>query len=422
MTAPLNQASNTKHRAVDLRTILLLPLASLAILFLAVFATDRLIGLSLGRTQDGTARSLVFPPNTEELFPTVEFDMLVRTNEFGLRDTPVAAKSESVYRIAIVGDSFTFGWGVPQGAAWVEVLEQELQATGARVELLNLGKPGAGIPQYVEILERAIPVLQPDLVVLALLQGDDLGSAWRYTPPVNVRLGRLTARLFPHIVRMLWQHGGQDTVSNAAMAGASQTREERRAAFAQEARRWLEQLGTPQREAFERIPDEVKSAALNGEFNLGLVQMAVGSPDFMMNVARTESGFFRESSRDIVGALHYLKAFAAIHGSELAVASMPHGIYVNRPAMKNYARLGMQVDEALLGSDLPDAVYASACESADIPFLSATTAFRERVDDDSLYYRLDGHWTAAGNRLYAMALKEDFFAMIPSKYLGGTAR
>lgn len=413
----MNPVSNTKHWNADLCTVLLLPLASVALLILVVFATDRLIGLVLDRRQDDTARGLVFPPNTEELFPTVEFDMRVRTNELGLRDDPVGAKSDSVYRIAVVGDSFTFGWGVAAEASWVTVLERELRASGASVELLNLGKPGAGIPQYIEILERAIPALKPDLVVLALLQGDDLGSAWRYTPPVHARLGRWTALLFPHIVRLLWQHDGREAGLGASGPGTTQTREERRAAFAQEARRWVEQLEPPQHAAFERMPEEVRSAALNGEFNLGLVQMAVGSPDFMMNVARTESGFFRESSRDIVGALQYLKTYAGIHGAQLAVASMPHGIYVNRPAMENYARLGMEVDEALLRSDLPDAVFASACEAVDIPFLSATAAFRERVDDDSLYYRLDGHWTAAGNKLCAMALMEEFLAMIPANYL-----
>lgn len=69
-------------------------------------------------------------------------------------------------RIACLGDSTTFGWGVTQDQAWPNVLGQELG-----VEVLNAGVPGYSTHQGLATLDRVL-ALKPDVVVLAYMIRD----------------------------------------------------------------------------------------------------------------------------------------------------------------------------------------------------------------------------------------------------------
>lgn len=66
----------------------------------------------------------------------------VHINSLGFRDREYeVVKPDNAYRIFVLGDSFTFGWGVNNGEAYPEVLERELDAlyNATTFEVLNLG-------------------------------------------------------------------------------------------------------------------------------------------------------------------------------------------------------------------------------------------------------------------------------------------
>jgi lysophospholipase L1-like esterase len=69
-------------------------------------------------------------------------------------------------RIACLGDSTTFGWGVTQEPAWPSILGDELG-----VEVLNAGVPGYSTHQGLATLDRVL-ALNPDVVVLAYMIRD----------------------------------------------------------------------------------------------------------------------------------------------------------------------------------------------------------------------------------------------------------
>ncbi len=69
-------------------------------------------------------------------------------------------------RIACLGDSTTFGWGVDQEQAWPAVLGQALE-----VEVLNAGVPGYSTHQGLAGLDRVL-ALKPDVVILAYMIRD----------------------------------------------------------------------------------------------------------------------------------------------------------------------------------------------------------------------------------------------------------
>ena len=69
-------------------------------------------------------------------------------------------------RVACLGDSTTFGWGVSEAEAWPSLLGQELG-----VEVLNAGVPGYSTHQGLATLDRVL-ALKPEVVVLAYMIRD----------------------------------------------------------------------------------------------------------------------------------------------------------------------------------------------------------------------------------------------------------
>ena len=106
----------------------------------------------------------------------VFFERLAIVNSQGFHDTQDFVATEELgdsLRILVLGDSFAFGFYAPPGQGWVEVLEEELGRDGP-VTLWNTGIPGAATVQQAAVLERLLPVLRPDLVILAFYPGNDV--------------------------------------------------------------------------------------------------------------------------------------------------------------------------------------------------------------------------------------------------------
>ncbi|MDE2811346.1 MAG: SGNH/GDSL hydrolase family protein, partial [Gemmatimonadota bacterium] len=105
---------------------------------------------------------------------TPEFDVEMRINSIGLRDREFAdAKAAGVRRVALFGDSFVEGWGVPIEAAVSRQLEACLRREGAAVEVANFGVAGYGTDQALLFFERQGPRFGADEVVL-FFYGNDL--------------------------------------------------------------------------------------------------------------------------------------------------------------------------------------------------------------------------------------------------------
>lgn len=84
----------------------------------------------------------------------------VSTSSRRLRgDRHGSAPAAGVKRYVGVGDSTTFGWGVPDDRTWPAQLEAALGAGGHRAEVLNAGVPGQALENMKAWLERAAPQL-----------------------------------------------------------------------------------------------------------------------------------------------------------------------------------------------------------------------------------------------------------------------
>lgn len=94
-----------------------------------------------------------------EVAPGHEFDIAAAVDAEGLRDHPHSAAPRPA--VLALGDSMTFGEGVPVDRTWTATLERE---SGIRV--YNGGVPGYSTEQMAGRASRLIPRFQPDLVLV----------------------------------------------------------------------------------------------------------------------------------------------------------------------------------------------------------------------------------------------------------------
>lgn len=104
-------------------------------------------------------------------------------NSDGFRDPRIYArpKPAGVFRIAILGDSFTFGIGVQGESPYPKVLERELakRLPELPIEVMNCGVYGYNTRQEAALLGKRVVEYEPDMVFVCFYMNDVV--------PVDVR-------------------------------------------------------------------------------------------------------------------------------------------------------------------------------------------------------------------------------------------
>ena len=109
-----------------------------------------------------------------------EFDVEMRINSMGLRDREYAReKPAGSRRIALFGDSFVEGWGMPIERVINRQLEICLQEEGERGEVANFGVAGYGTDQALLFFEQQGERFDPDEVLLFFYSNDLWNNASR---------------------------------------------------------------------------------------------------------------------------------------------------------------------------------------------------------------------------------------------------
>ncbi|HEY2734583.1 MAG TPA: SGNH/GDSL hydrolase family protein [Polyangiales bacterium] len=128
-----------------------------------------------------------------ELVPgSVDGDAKINRAGFRDREYP-REKARGAFRIAVIGDSIAYGFGLPQSDALAKQLEDLLQSYHSagitRFEVLNFGVSGYNIDQIVENLRARVLGWQPDLVLYAYCLNDPQAQSFE--------LDSLEAKLSP---------------------------------------------------------------------------------------------------------------------------------------------------------------------------------------------------------------------------------
>lgn len=89
------------------------------------------------------------------------------TNQWGLRDKEYSPqKPPNVYRIALLGTSFSMGWGIGDTETYENIVEDRLNAElPGDYEILNFSVNGHGPLRKLAYLDKSVLAFQPDMAV-----------------------------------------------------------------------------------------------------------------------------------------------------------------------------------------------------------------------------------------------------------------
>ncbi|MDH3284004.1 MAG: SGNH/GDSL hydrolase family protein, partial [Acidobacteriota bacterium] len=123
-------------------------------------------------------------------------------NALGFREREISERPPpGTYRIAVAGDSFTYGQGILEEDRLTNIVERRLNHSGPRYEVLNFGVPGAETVDHLDILETILTVA-PDFVLLQWfvndVEGRDKSGRPRPFPLLPARARVLTETLHEH--------------------------------------------------------------------------------------------------------------------------------------------------------------------------------------------------------------------------------
>lgn len=281
---------------------------------------------------------------------------IVKTNSSGFRGVEFPPKQDDVFRIAVVGDSFTEAIHVPFEESYGYLLERQFETDGRAVEILNFGVSGFGTAQELEMLKHYVLPIEPDLVILAVFTGNDIGDN---SPVIN----RGQIKPYFHLEDgdlILDDAFKQDSRFIAAKSWATQTK----AALINSSRSL--QLANKFYASWKRR-------------NQNAVQEDIGLDPNVYLAPTLDSDWdqaWKVTERLI---LHFSKA-CKIAGANCLVVTLSNPIQVHPDQTVRDAYFSLHgVDDPFY----PDARIAAFCESNSIPVLSLAQTFLEKVETEN---------------------------------------
>jgi hypothetical protein len=379
--------AHSRQRVWVLRSTVLLG-ATCMMMVLATL-TDRFYG----RFLMPESVDLVYPAFSRAHHQSAEFSLMVGINNLGFRGPDVSVK-KSRKRIMLLGDSFTFGWGVQQDETWADLLQKKFP----QVEILNLGKGGTHPGDHVQTARKAIPVLKPDLIIWGILQGNDLGQLIRV-------MAFERGQEVPSIPQTLPNGSAPNWLSRFSHALLpNMTRRWPKAVnisdrWASEVLSIMAELNSEDSARYMKVAPEIRVAFENGEINPSLIFEALHHPDLYRAAADTSDTRLHEA---IVRLSHHfleMKAMCMAANIELIIVSLPNRPYGCADCISNLVKLGYDVSGCdTLNADLP---FDLAVQDAQMGAEALSGTF---VPTAACYYPIDGHWNTLGNRIFADSL------------------
>ncbi len=384
-----------------IRNISISAIIFVVLLFFSI-AADRLVGAFFG--QNAANKGLIFSPQSTFRYETPEFNFTSNINSLGFRDREFELDKRGKTRIITVGDSFTYGWGVESEESWSKLLETRLRQIRSDIEIANLGQPGASPATYAQIVDKAVPLLKPDLVIVCILQGDDLVSSVisselptessresSSTPvtaavPIISRIGDFGRRMYPNFLRLLSRRVDQPPLS---------------ALWKNQANSIVGELSPEEKAQFDKVDARVRQSFLNGELNPALIQIAVKQPDYFLKTFNINAPEVKSLISEMTRQLIRIKETADKHNSKVIVISVPYKVYASRRDIESSRRLGLNLLSEMAESDSADRAIEAACRDADIEFYEVTGEFRKAANATHLFYEMDGHLNTEGHRVFA---------------------
>ncbi|MBN1552924.1 hypothetical protein JW979_15730 [bacterium] len=140
----------------------------------------------------------------------------ISINRQGYRDTEFEhTRDPGTVRIACMGDSVTYGWKVPQGFTYPDILEEKLNfsrpSDDTQYEVYNFGVPGYSSLQGKILLSKEVVSYNPDILIISYgindsrlaLESDSISYIRNSSSLYNVKAFFMKSNLY-HLLQQIW--------------------------------------------------------------------------------------------------------------------------------------------------------------------------------------------------------------------------
>ncbi len=308
-----------------------------------------------------------YMPNARTYEKGKEYNALYQINTLGLRDREYGPKTEGVFRVLLLGDSFCVSHGQPIEDSLSRQMEKALQKIAdsdgnpVRVEVINGAVAGYSPYNYWKAYRRWAPVFKPDAVLVGLSPDDyDCSNESAAAAPQPTHRGELS-------IRML--------------------------------RKWLSwnsELYILMRNFFyynDLAGRTTLRKSAGGVENEGQLELYMASHREDVAKAWAKAFFY----------LHKLRIETAADGVTLILTKMPLKMEIDSEQYRQMlASKGLKDEQIDLDQQWRE--ISAFCKKEHVPVLDARAALRKRNSEERCYFVLDGHWTAEGIRTTAASL------------------
>lgn len=339
--------------------------------------------------------------NIEGIWSTPEFRIKIKHNSMGFRDDEhFLNKKNRIKRIIVLGDSFTWGWGIDKNDVFTEKLESKLQNT----EVINMGIPGSGIAQEYIILKEYALKFNPDIVILGFFLDDFLSKKL---------LEKIALR------KIYWNK----RISKTKFI----TYSEEKAYLSGNQYLKVPYISVGQQIIYNQVTENIKEKVLNNFFLTA--QKFLRSHSALFNFIATKiktteklewlrkifielGGMKKLPDISIVAsqalklkdqweytgkALLKMKDLAERHDFKLIVVIIPEKPQVYK---KFWSMISSQHNISADDLDLPNRFIKETCEQNNIYVLDLLPEFRKYADKgENLYFDYDPHWNSRGHEV-----------------------
>ena len=361
---------------------------------------------------DYNTGNLLNQPGTETVQKSFEFSTKIQINANGLRDQKYPFdKEDNVFRIIVIGDSMTFGWGVEAHDTYPKVLERMLNETAKDIEfeVINISKFGSGPLHFSQFLEYIGLKYQPDLVVVTFFPGNDLSDDLNtsFKSGLSNRIISFLKRNFYSSFFILSRAQRLRTVfqdMNKIKAPTVPFNKKHLQQLADQANVPLDIIEKRLEDVDQRIITNAVISYKNGNrYFFFLLEVFLQNPsvlkeEYDLSSPKWQSGW--ERNRYAYKKINYL---CSKNSAEMMIITVPASFQINKYYLSEIRKYGVELDDTVLEESNAQKEMHRFCSKEGIQLLDLQSAFKKDTGHQ-FYYVADGHWNREGHLLAAQVV------------------
>lgn len=330
--------------------------------------------------------------NAEGTFEWVDTRHAVRQNRFGYRGAAYDYRRTGQKRMVVLGDSFTWGFGVENPQIFTSIMERQASSP---LEIVNLGVSGYGTDQEYLLWRGKGHLWSPDRVVLMVTVFTDffentVADAHGYSKPL-----------------FQWTASGGFELSNVPVPPRLTSWDDGPSRVAPPRSLLADFLLAHSALANVVAGAALKSPAIRGYLEThDIVPARLAGYDWECFLYMGGANARAELSwATMFRLISELEADVTRRGADFSVVIIPSPAQVYPELWERFSRITSVPSGGGLAADIPSRRVREWCESKGIHVIDLLPVLRaEAVKNPYLYYPINRHWTADGHALVAKVL------------------